>query len=79
MTNKPLRIKDLIQVNFTIVVDKDDKRPLVAREVRYKCAVTGDILSNSTPVAVLRGRYVIALYNCRSPPQEKLKQKNEEK
>lgn len=64
MTNKPLRIKDLIQVNFTIVVDKDDKRPLVAREVRYKCAVTGDILSNSTPVAVLRGSGKVVKMEC---------------
>ena len=56
MSNKPLKMKDLITVNFTLAEDKDDKRPLVAREVRYKCAVTGDILSNSTPVAVLRPR-----------------------
>ena len=30
------------------------KKSLIAREERYKCAVTQDILNNSTPVAVLK-------------------------
>ncbi|XP_072034874.1 nitric oxide synthase-interacting protein-like isoform X2 [Amphiura filiformis] len=64
MSNKPLKIKDLIQVNFTIAEDKDDKRPLVAREVRYKCAVTGDMLSNSTPVAVLKPSGKVVTMEC---------------
>lgn len=54
MSNKPLKVKDLLDVKFTEVKDPDDKKSLIVKENRYMCAVTHDILSNSVPCAVLR-------------------------
>lgn len=51
---KPLRVKDLIEVKFTLVNDPDDKKSLIVKENRYMCPVTRDILSNSVPAAVIR-------------------------
>lgn len=54
VSQKPLKAKDLIDVKFTLVNDPNDKKSLIAKENRYMCAVTHDILSNSVPCAVLR-------------------------
>ncbi len=56
MSGKALKMKDLIDVKFLLIKpeDKDAKKSLIAREERYKCAVTHDVLNNSTPVAVLK-------------------------
>lgn len=54
VSNKPLKAKDLIEVKFTLVKDPADKKSLIAKENRYMCAVTHDILSNSVPCAVLK-------------------------
>lgn len=54
LSGKPLKLKDLIDVKFTLVKDPDDKKSLILKENRYMCAVTHDILSNSVPCAVLR-------------------------
>lgn len=54
ISQKPLKAKDLIDVKFTLVQDPDDKKSLIAKENRYMCAVTHDILSNSVPCAILR-------------------------
>ena len=62
MSGKPLRIKDLIPVKFTIVAD--DEKSLITREVRYKCAVTHDALGNSVPCAVLRNTGNVVTMDC---------------
>lgn len=54
ISGKPLKIKDLIEVKWTLVKDPDDKKSLIAKENRYMCPVTHDILSNSVPCAVIR-------------------------
>lgn len=54
ITGKPLKMKDLIAVNWTLVKDPDDKKSLIAKENRYMCPVTHDILSNAVPCAVIR-------------------------
>lgn len=54
ISQKPLKVKDLIDVKFTLVNDKDDKKSLILKENRYMCPITHDILSNSVPCAVLR-------------------------
>jgi len=54
ITGKPLKVKDLIAVKFTLINDPDDKKSLIAKQERYKCPVTGDALSNSVPCAVLK-------------------------
>lgn len=54
VSGQPLKIKDLINVKFTMVNDPDDRKSLIAKENRYMCCVTHDILSNSVPCAVIR-------------------------
>ena len=48
-----LKIKDLIEVKFTLLKDPDDKKSLIAKENRYVCAVTNDVLTNAQQLAVL--------------------------
>lgn len=62
MSGKPLRIKDLIPVKFTLVAGDD--KSLITREVRYKCAVTHDALGNSVPCAVLRNTGNVVTMDC---------------
>lgn len=54
ISGEPLKIKDLIEVKFTLVNDPDDKKSLIAKEERYMCAVTKDLLTNAQQHAVLR-------------------------
>ncbi|GBP07101.1 Nitric oxide synthase-interacting protein homolog [Eumeta japonica] len=54
ISNKPLKMKDLIEVKWTLVNDPDDKKSLITKENRYMCPVTHDILSNAVPCAVIR-------------------------
>ncbi|CAL1284152.1 unnamed protein product [Larinioides sclopetarius] len=64
MSGKPLKAKDLIPIKFTEVKDPDEKKALIARKVRYMCAVTHDILSNSVPAAVLRTSGNVVTIEC---------------
>lgn len=64
MSRKPIRVKDLINVQWTIARDPDDKRNLIAREERYQCAVTGDVLNNSSHCAVLRPTGHVVTNDC---------------
>lgn len=54
MSGKPLRMKDLIDVKFKLANDPSDKNHILTKKERYVCAVTSDVLSNSTPVAVIK-------------------------
>lgn len=56
MSNKPLKMKDLIPVIFTLAsADGSDKaKSIVARKERFICPVTSDVLSNTVPTAVLK-------------------------
>lgn len=62
MSHRPLKIKDLIPVKFTVV--SGDEKSLITREVRYKCAVTHDALGNSVPCAVLRNTGNVVTMDC---------------
>jgi nitric oxide synthase-interacting protein len=62
MSGKPLRIKDLIPVKFTVAAGDD--KSLITREVRYKCAVTHDALGNSVPCAVLANTGNVVTMDC---------------
>lgn len=57
MSGKPLKLKNFVDVKWTLVNDPSDKKSLVVRENRYMCAVTHDILSNAVPAAVIRTTY----------------------
>ena len=52
MSGEPLKVKDLIPVNFTPL----NKEASKTSKGRYMCPVTHDVLSNSTPCAVLKPR-----------------------
>ncbi|XP_039745816.1 nitric oxide synthase-interacting protein homolog [Pararge aegeria] len=54
ISGKPLKMKDLIEVKWTLVNDPDDKKSLIAKENRYMCPITHDILSNAVPCAIIR-------------------------
>lgn len=64
MSGKSLKIKDLIEVKFTPVVDPDDKRSLITKKNRYMCAVTHDILNNSVPCALLKTSNCVVTMEC---------------
>ncbi|GAB6033225.1 hypothetical protein CHUAL_012829 [Chamberlinius hualienensis] len=64
ITNIPIAMKDLIPINFTPVVDPDDKASLIAKRNRYMCAVTHDILGNTVPCAVLRPTGHVVTMEC---------------
>uniref|UniRef100_A0A182PHN2 Nitric oxide synthase-interacting protein homolog n=1 Tax=Anopheles epiroticus TaxID=199890 RepID=A0A182PHN2_9DIPT len=64
VSNKLLKAKDLIDVKFTLVKDPSDKKSLIAKENRYMCAVTHDILSNSVPCAVLKPTGDVVTMEC---------------
>lgn len=78
MSGKPLKFKSLIPVQFVHLGGDDDGPPtssssskrakrapsLIARVERFKCAVTHDILNNSTPVAVLRPTGHVVTVEC---------------
>lgn len=58
MSNKPISMKDLIDVKFKLVSEDDkDRKSLIAKTERYVCAVSNDILSNSIQTVVLRTSY----------------------
>jgi len=57
ISRQPLRAKDLVDVQWTLVRDPEVTSKVIARkreDDRYQCAVTGDTLYDSTPAAVLR-------------------------
>nr|CAD7408957.1 unnamed protein product [Timema cristinae] len=64
MSGKPLKVKDLIDVKFTLVNDPYDKRSLIAKENRYMCPVTHDILSNAVPCAILKTSGDVVTMEC---------------
>lgn len=55
ISGEVLKIKDLIDVKFTLVRDPaEEKKSLIAKEARYMCAVTNDVLTNAQQLAVLK-------------------------
>ncbi|CAF1048945.1 unnamed protein product [Rotaria sordida] len=65
ISGKPITMKDLLDVKFKLANNVDPKkRPLVAVRDRYVCAVTGDLLGNSVPCAVLRTSGYVVTMDC---------------
>nr|CAG4648720.1 EOG090X08E0 [Polyphemus pediculus] len=54
VSGKLLKIKDLIDVKFTLAPVEEEGKSLISREVRYLCPVTRDVLGNSVPCVVLK-------------------------
>jgi nitric oxide synthase-interacting protein len=61
-----LKIKDLIDVKWTLAPDDptDSKKSLIAKEARYVCAVTKDVLTNAQQHAVLRTTGDVVTMDC---------------
>lgn len=64
ISGKPIKMKDMIEVKWTLVSDPDDKKSLIAKENRYMCPVTHDILGNSVPCAVIRTTGHVVTMEC---------------
>ncbi|CAB3376341.1 nitric oxide synthase-interacting protein homolog [Cloeon dipterum] len=64
ITGNPLKVKDLIPVKFTQFNDPSDKKSLIAKTERYKCPVTGDVLNNSIPCALIRTTGDVVTMEC---------------
>lgn len=63
MSGKPISIKDLYDVKFKLIDDKDNKS-LIAKSERYVCAVTNDVLGNSVPCVVLKPSGCVVTQEC---------------
>lgn len=64
MSSETLRVKDLIPVKFTPVLDRDHKTAAIVKQARYMCPVTRDLLGNSVPCAVLRPTGDVVTMEC---------------
>lgn len=64
MSGQPIKVKDLIPIEFTEINDPDEKKSLIARRDRYMCAVTHDVLGNSVPTAVLKTSGNVVTMEC---------------
>ncbi|XP_078485570.1 nitric oxide synthase-interacting protein [Ciona intestinalis] len=64
MSNKPIKMKDLIPVKFTPIADRDKKTSMISKKDRWMCAVTHDTLGNSVPSAVLRSTGDVVTLEC---------------
>ena len=64
MSNRPIKLKDLIDVKFTPINDRDSKTALISKQARYVCAVTNDVLGNSVPCAVLKTSGSVVTIEC---------------
>ncbi|XP_011635186.1 nitric oxide synthase-interacting protein homolog [Pogonomyrmex barbatus] len=64
VSGKPLKVKDLIPIKFTVVQDPDDKRSLIVKQARYMCPITHDVLGNSVPCAVIKTTGDVVTMEC---------------
>jgi nitric oxide synthase-interacting protein len=64
MSGKPLKLKDLIPIKFIPINDPDDSKCLITKQNRYMCAVTHDVLNNTTPCAMLKTSSCVVTMEC---------------
>jgi len=64
VSGKPLKVKDLIPIKFTVVQDPDDKRSLIVKQARYMCPITHDVLGNNVPCAVIKTTGDVVTMEC---------------
>jgi len=68
MSGKPLKMKELIEVKLSETKAETDKegktKSLISRVDRYKCAVTNDILRNTTTLFVLKPTGDVVTKDC---------------
>merc|ERR1712179_224291 len=54
VSGKPLKMKDFVDVKFTKIIESEERHSLQGKRDRYKCPVSGDVLGNNIPCAILR-------------------------
>ncbi|MCP9265234.1 Nitric oxide synthase-interacting protein-like [Dirofilaria immitis] len=64
LSGRPLKIRELMPVKFTIMPDDSGNRSLIARKVRYMCPVTHDALTNTTRCAYLKTSQSVVTMDC---------------
>lgn len=64
MSGSRLRSSDLVPVRFRPLQPGLSRPQLLARSERYVCALSGDVLSNATPCAVLRPSGAVVTMEC---------------
>ncbi|PIK43772.1 putative nitric oxide synthase-interacting protein-like isoform X5 [Apostichopus japonicus] len=64
MSDKPLKMKHMLPVEFTLADKEDNGKNLAGKQVRYKCAVTHDILTNSIRCAVIKTSGKVVTMDC---------------
>ena len=64
ITDKQLKLKDLISVKFTPMPQDNQGTSTICQEVRYMCAVTHDALSNGSTCVVLRPTGNVITLDC---------------
>ncbi|KAL3990725.1 hypothetical protein ACH3XW_32950 [Acanthocheilonema viteae] len=64
LSGKPLKIKELMPVKFTVMPDDNGNKSLIARTVRYMCPVTHDALTNTTRCAYLKTSQSVVTMDC---------------
>ncbi|XP_029636612.1 nitric oxide synthase-interacting protein isoform X1 [Octopus sinensis] len=64
MSGKPIKLKDLIDITFTPINDRDTKTSLITKQARYVCAVSNDVLGNSVPCVALKTSGKVVTMEC---------------
>ncbi|KAK4323126.1 hypothetical protein Pmani_006150 [Petrolisthes manimaculis] len=64
VSGKPIKVKDLVDVTFTLIDESSKAGSLEGKKERYKCPVTGDVLRNNVPCAVLRTTGHVVTVEC---------------
>ena len=54
VSGKVLKMKDLIDIKFTLAPNDEKGKSIISRKMRYICPITRDVLGNSVPCAVLK-------------------------
>jgi len=64
ISNKALRLKDLITIKFTPMPQDDPTKSVICQDVRYMCAVTHDALSNASPCVLIKPSGAVVTLDC---------------
>lgn len=64
ITNKPLKMKDLVSVKFTPMPQDQQGKTIICQENRYMCAVTHDALSNASVCVVFKPTGNVVTLDC---------------
>jgi len=64
VSGKVLKMKDLIDIKFTLAPNDEKGKSIISRKMRYICPITRDVLGNSVPCAVLKPTGDVVTMEC---------------